>query len=132
MEDADREEEDKKDMLFMRINEGLTLHADIEETLIYPKLQSLEETRELTSMAYQEHDIVKNLLTELEMIPYDSEEWTPKANVLMENVRHHVEEEEDDLLPKAESSLGEEEQRMLGREVETYLTTREENSLPSA
>ena len=42
------------------------------------------------------------------------EEWEAQAKVLKENVEHHVEEEENELFPKADAALSEEDIEALG------------------
>lgn len=113
-----------RERLFMQIRDELDLHTEIEEMLVYPKLKAMAETRDLTEEAYEEHMIVKNLLAEMGALSSDNEEWTAKMSVLIENVRHHVEEEESDLLPKAESLFSEGQQAALGKEVEAFLEER--------
>lgn len=100
--------------VFNQIKTELELHAHIEEKIFYPALEEPEETHELTLEAYEEHAVVKNLLKELGRAKSANEEWEAQAKVLRENVEHHVEEEENELFPKAESALGEEEIVELG------------------
>src|SRR3712207_3009561 len=54
----------------------------------------------------EEHHVVKWLLSELEGMAPDAERFEAKVTVLMENIRHHVEEEESDLFPKVRTALG--------------------------
>lgn len=100
--------------VFNQIKTELELHTHIEEKIFYPALEEPEETHELTLEAYEEHDVVKNLLKELGRAKTANEEWEAQAKVLRENVEHHVEEEENELFPKAQSALGEEEIVELG------------------
>jgi len=103
---------------FTRIKEELDLHALIEEQIFYPALEEVDETRDITLEAYEEHRLVKQLLSELEQEPKDTEEWTAKFTVLKENVEHHVEEEEGELFKKARQVLSEEEIESLGKRIE--------------
>lgn len=100
--------------IFNQIRTELELHAHIEEKVFYPALEEPAETHELTLEAYEEHDVVKKLLRELSRARTPNEEWEAKAKVLQENVEHHVEEEENELFPKANQVLGEEEIEELG------------------
>jgi len=103
-----------RDELFARLKEELDLHAKIEEEIFYPALEDSEETRDVTLEAFEEHRLVKQLLTELEAAPKDTEEWTAKFTVLKENVEHHVEEEEGEMFPKARKALSQDEIESLG------------------
>src|ERR1044071_2072559 len=103
-----------RDELFARLKQELDLHAKIEEEIFYPALEDSEETRDVTLEAYEEHNLVKQLLAELESQPKDTEEWTAKFTVLKENVEHHVEEEEGEMFTKARKVLSEEEIDALG------------------
>jgi iron-sulfur cluster repair protein YtfE (RIC family) len=100
--------------VFNQIRTELELHTQIEEKIFYPAVEKPEETHDLTLEAYEEHNVVKKLLQELSRARTPNEEWEAKAKVLQENVEHHVEEEENELFPKAEEALGDEELQMLG------------------
>ncbi len=100
--------------VFNQIKMELELHTHIEEKIFYPALEKPAETHDLTLEAYEEHDVVKKLLRELSRARTPNEEWEAKAKVLQENVEHHVEEEENELFPKADSALGDEELQELG------------------
>ena len=105
--------------VFEQIKTELELHTHIEETIFYPALEEPKQTHDLTLEAYEEHDVVKNLLQELSRAKSPTEEWEAQAKVLQENVEHHVEEEENELFPKAEAALGEDEIETLGEQMES-------------
>jgi hemerythrin-like domain-containing protein len=95
--------------VFKQIKTELELHTHIEEKIFYPALEEPEETHDLTLEAYEEHAVVKTLLKELGRARTANDEWEAQAKVLQENVEHHVEEEENELFPKADSALSDEE-----------------------
>ena len=103
--------------LFKQLKEELDIHAHIEETIFYPALQIETETEDITREALEEHKIVKTLLSELERMSKDDEQWSAKFMVLKENVEHHVEEEEGEMFTKARKALGKEELDELGEEM---------------
>ena len=107
-----------RDELLARLKEELDLHTKIEEEIFYPALEDSKETRDITLEAYEEHRLVKQLLSELEAAPKDTEEWTAKFTVLKENVEHHVEEEEGEMFPKARKALSEDEIETLGDRIQ--------------
>lgn len=107
-----------REELFTQLKTELDIHAEIEETILYPVLEKGKETHDISLEAYEEHRLVKQLLSELESEPKDGEEWTAKFTVLKENVEHHVEEEEGEMFKKARSVLSEEEIEELGTRLE--------------
>ena len=76
-----------------------------------------KDGKELIAEAVEEHHVVKILLSELGSMSSEDEAFDAKVTVLMENVRHHVEEEEEELLPQSEEILGEDELTRLGEEM---------------
>jgi hemerythrin-like domain-containing protein len=104
--------------VFEQIKTELDLHTHIEEKIFYPALEKPKQTHDLTLEAYEEHDVVKKLLQELSRARTANEEWEAKAKVLQENVEHHVEEEENELFPKASKALSTQEIETLGEEME--------------
>ena len=104
--------------LFAKLLEELDIHAKIEETIFYPSIKQAAETREIVLEGFEEHHVIKMLLSELESLPVDTEQWTAKLKVLQENVEHHVEEEEQEMFQKARQVLSEDDINRLGAEME--------------
>src|SRR3954470_20647242 len=89
-----------------RIIEELSVHAAIEEQVFYPVTRAVvPETEDIALESLEEHHIVKWVLTELEKMDPSDERFDAKVTVLIENVRHHVEEEESDYFPKVRRAL---------------------------
>jgi hemerythrin superfamily protein len=116
---GDRAFKTKRDIVD-RIIEELTVHSEMEEEVLYPaarkEVQSAEET---VLEAFEEHAVVENLMEELKGMDPEDESFEAKTTVLIENVRHHVEEEEGELFPKIRTALGDERVDELGAEMET-------------
>jgi hypothetical protein len=108
-----------REELFGKLKQELDIHARIEETIFYPAIKDAEETHEITLEAYEEHNVVKQLLSELEAMPVDDERWTAKLTVLKENVEHHVEEEEGEMFKDAQKVLSAEQVEELGARMES-------------
>jgi hemerythrin-like domain-containing protein len=104
--------------LFKKLKNDLDVHTRIEETIFYPALEEEEETRNITLEAFEEHRLVKQLLSELESMDKGDEQWTAKFTVLKENIEHHVEEEEHEMFKKARKVLSEEDLQTLGSRLE--------------
>lgn len=107
-----------REELFAQLKQELDIHTQIEETILYPVLKQEEKTHDLTLESYEEHHVVKELLAELDKLAKDDETWGAKLTVLKENVEHHVEEEEDELFPKARKILSQEQIDALGARLE--------------
>lgn len=104
--------------LFSQLKTELEVHTRIEESIFYPVLEKADETRDITLEAFEEHRLVKQLLSELDEMEKDAEQWTARFTVLKENIEHHVEEEENDMFPKARKILSSEEAEILGKRLE--------------
>ena len=90
-----------------RIIEALSKHAAIEEQLFYPVSRAtVDDTEDVVLESMEEHHVVKWLLSELEDMDPRHERFDAKTTVLIENVRHHVEEEEEEFFPKVRDELG--------------------------
>ncbi|HZH91574.1 MAG TPA: hemerythrin domain-containing protein [Pyrinomonadaceae bacterium] len=103
-----------RQQLFAQLKQELELHAHIEETILYPVLKGIAETRDTTEEGYEEHQEVKDLLSELEATPADGEEWSDLIVELRENVEHHVEEEEGEMFTMAREVLSEQQINDIG------------------
>ncbi len=89
-----------------RIIEELSIHAAIEEQVFYPVARAaVPETEAITLESLEEHHVVKWLLSELDGMDPTHERFDAKVTVLIENVRHHVDEEQDEFFPKVRQHL---------------------------
>ncbi len=86
--------------LFEKIKEELDAHTHIEEKIFYPKLREEEELKDIVLEGIEEHHQAKMFLRELSSLTDDSEKFEPKLKVLMEDITHHVQEEEGEMFPK--------------------------------
>jgi hemerythrin-like domain-containing protein len=84
----------------------LSVHAAIEEQILYPAMRkALPDGDTLVQEAIEEHQQVKETLSAIEKAG-DSAERDPLLVRLIGNVRHHVDEEESELFPKLRASIG--------------------------
>lgn len=98
-----------------RIVEELSVHAGIEEQVFYPVVRATVAGAEDDALeSLEEHHIVKWVLSELDSMSPEDERFDAKVTVLIENVRHHVKEEEQDLFPKVRNKLGRDSLRDVG------------------
>jgi hemerythrin-like domain-containing protein len=68
--------------------------------------------------AFEEHHVVDLVLAELPQVDPEDERFEAKMTVLSELVKHHVEEEEEEMFPMAEKKLGAERIKELGQQLE--------------
>jgi hemerythrin superfamily protein len=84
----------------------LSIHAAIEETVFYPAVrEEVPKLEDAILESLEEHHVLKWTLEELSEITPDDERYDAKVTVMMEQVRHHVEEEETDWFPKVRKAL---------------------------
>ena len=92
-----------------KIIRELAVHAVAEEQVLYPVIRECsDEMRDLVLESLEEHHVAKVLLAELQNMDADHERFAAKVTVLSESIRHHVEEEEQELFPKVRKALGNE------------------------
>lgn len=97
----------EKRQIVDRIIQELSIHATIEEQYFYPTARSsVPDVEDIALESLEEHHLVKWTLSELDGLDPASERFDAKVTVLIENVRHHVEEEESDFFPKVRAALG--------------------------
>ena len=96
-----------KGRLVDRMIELLTVHTYIENEVMYPRVRELVPDLEDDVLeSYEEHHVADVLVTELSAMDPADERFTAKTTVLIENVRHHIEEEESEWFPQVREALG--------------------------
>jgi len=109
-----------KERIIDRAVTALKVHAVIEEEIFYPTVRSHVGAKVMDE-ADEEHHVAPVLIAELDANQSDRDHRHAKFTVLAESVRHHIREEENEMLPKAKEldidfkALG---QRMLDRKQE--------------
>jgi hemerythrin superfamily protein len=113
------EDADHRDT-FEKIKAELDVHTHIEETIFYPKLKEEgdEELKKIVLEGIEEHHQAKMFLRELASLVEDSEKFQPKLKVLMEDIGHHVQEEEGQMFPMVQEQFDEYTLQILGDEME--------------
>jgi iron-sulfur cluster repair protein YtfE (RIC family) len=107
-----------KGKLVERIIELLTIHTYIENEVMYPRVRELlPELEDDVLESYEEHHVADVLVLELSTMKPEDERFTAKTTVLIENVEHHMAEEEEDWFPKVRDGLGRKQLQDLGAEM---------------
>ena len=101
---------------FQKIRQELEIHTHVEEQIFYPNLleNGDEELQKIVREGLEEHGQVKTLLVEMGSMSGDDEEFKAKLQVMMENVEHHVQEEEGEMFPLVREQLDEQMLTRLG------------------
>jgi hemerythrin superfamily protein len=97
----------------------LSTHAAIEEQHFYPAIRAkAPDVSDEVLEGLEEHHVVKWTLSELKDMSPQAERFDAKVTVLIEMVRHHVEEEEGDMFPKVREAIGRKDLQELGATME--------------
>jgi hemerythrin superfamily protein len=109
----------EKQQIVEQIIQELTTHAYIEEEIFYPAArQDVPETSDHVLESVEEHHVVVWMLSELRNLDPKDERYDAKVTVLIENVRHHVEEEEEEWFPQVREAMGRKKLQELGEQME--------------
>ena len=101
-----------------KIIEALTVHTYIENEVMYPEIRKrVPDLEDDILESYEEHHVADVLVVELAALSPDAERFDAKTTVLIENVEHHIEEEEDEWFPKVRDALSRRELREIGEEM---------------
>ena len=120
-EEFEKADEEEQSAIAQRVCQLLTVHATIEEELLYPAAKEAfedEEDEDLVNEAEVEHGTAKELIAKIEGMTSDDEHFKATVKVLGEYIKHHVKEEENELFPqlkKTELDLKEIGSRMADR-----------------
>lgn len=104
--------------LFNQIYMEMTLHARTEELVFYPAMHDYDQLEKYIEEAEEEHNASKILLEEMKNIGHDHPEFKTKMDHLIDNMTHHIEEEESDIYSSIRECIGEQELNDLGKEFE--------------
>ncbi len=101
-ERADDDDLERKSTLVQRACELLTMHAMVEEEILYPAAKEAlgEDNKDDVNEAVIEHFLVKTLIEKFSTMKASDEGFNATFKVLTESVNHHVEEEESELFPE--------------------------------
>lgn len=98
---------------FQQLKAAVAAHAKSEEIALYSLFESndskhFKELKHFSLEGYKEHELVDQLLHEMNASLTIDDEWVAKFTVLRELLEHHIDEEEEDFFPKVQTVLGKE------------------------
>jgi hemerythrin-like domain-containing protein len=101
-----------------KVIELLTVHTYLENEIMYPQVRELlPEVEDDVLESYEEHHVADVLCMELWTMDPGHERFDAKTTVLIENVEHHIEEEEDEWFPKVRDGLGRKKLQEIGQQM---------------
>jgi hemerythrin superfamily protein len=104
-----------KGRIVKRIIEELTVHTYLENEVMYPEVRTLlPDLEDDVLESYEEHHVADLLCMELFAMDAGDERFEAKTKVLIENVTHHIDEEEQDWFPKVRDGVGRKQLQELG------------------
>jgi hemerythrin superfamily protein len=120
-ENVEDDPEERK-WIVEKLAEALTLHAEMEETICYPQFKEAlkPEDQALLDEAYTEHQETKTTLEHLTSLEETGTEFEEGVKALMEQVRHHVHEEEQEIIPKVKQEVPPEVLSAMGDDMMTF------------
>jgi hemerythrin-like domain-containing protein len=117
-ESAGEDATERKGKLVEKMIELLTQHTYIENEVMYPRVRELlPDLEDDVLESYEEHHVADVLVMELAAMKPTDERFDAKTTVLIENVRHHMDEEEEDWFPKVRDGLGRNALQEIGEEL---------------
>jgi len=103
-DEFEKADEEEQSAIAQRVCQLLTVHAQIEEELLYPAAKEAfegeEEDEDLVNEAEVEHGSAKELIAKIEGMSSGDEHFKATVTVLGEYIKHHVKEEESELFPQ--------------------------------
>lgn len=113
--------------LCQEIFHELEVHTAIEEEIFYPAVKDRggEELIEDTDESVEEHHVVDVLMGEIRQLDPTDAAFKAKMTVLIENVEHHAQEEEEEMFPQVRELMSEDDLQTLGQDLYEAKTRKE-------
>lgn len=108
----------EREDLFQKLTEEMVPHMKAEEKTFYKPLKAKKEAREDAMEGIEEHHVAEMVFKELQKMPKGEDRWGAKLSVFKELVEHHIQEEENKILKRAEKVLGHDEVQNIMKQFE--------------
>jgi hemerythrin-like domain-containing protein len=124
----------RKGKIVDQILEALTVHTYLENECMYPRVRELlPDLEDDVLESYEEHHVADVLCVELAAMDPQNERFDAKTTVLIENVSHHMDEEEQEWFPQVRAGLSRKQLQEIGaRMIELRKDAPRRPSQPSA
>lgn len=103
--------------LLTELANDLVAHMAIEQEIFYPAIVSIAP--DLVAESFEEHALAEIALKRLLQTDPEDESFSARVTTAKELVEHHVHEEEDELFPKLEKKLRDEQLEELGKQMKS-------------
>lgn len=103
-----------------KIEKEVQTHSHLEETIFYPAYREeidQKEARTMVEESLEEHHLVDKVMEDLNGLKVDSDEFRGRCKVLKEMIEHHIQDEEKEMLPKAEKRISKTKMEELGKKM---------------
>ena len=91
----------EKQAIALKICRELTVHAQLEEQVFYPRVREAIGDDALMDEAVLEHAQAKDLIAQIEEMEADDEAFDATVKQLGDDIDHHVQEEREQIFMKA-------------------------------
>ena len=102
---------------FKQLVSALSVHMKAEEDIFYPAMAKFDEDKDLVVEAFDEHNLVKSLLLQMNELEPSNTEFQENLKQVKAGIKHHVSEEEGELFPDAQERLGEAKLNEMGQQI---------------
>lgn len=97
---------------------GLVRHSVAEEQFMYPAARrALSDGDEIVDHEIEEHADAERVMKDLDGLAADDDGFDEQVRNLIADIRHHLEDEEEDLLPRLREACDDDELEELGEKV---------------
>ena len=116
---SSEEDKQRRKTVAEQVTIELVRHSVAEEVIVYPKVAN-KVSEEEVEHAREEHAEAEETLARLEKLDADAPSFDDELAKLMEEIRHHIEDEEGEMFAHMRQAMDDEELRRLGRQVEAF------------
>ena len=116
---SDEDAKSRRKDLTEKVTVELVRHSVAEEVLVYPQVEDKVSADEVEH-ARKEHAEAEETLARLEKIDADDPSFDDELSTLMEEIRHHIEDEEGQMFANMRQVIDDEDLRKLGARVEAF------------
>jgi hemerythrin-like domain-containing protein len=116
---SDEDAKSRRKDLTEKVTVELVRHSVAEEVLMYPQVED-KVSADQVEHARKEHAEAEETLARLEKIDANDPSFDDELSTLMEEIRHHIEDEEGQMFAHMRQVIDDEDLRKLGARVEAF------------